>query len=535
MSKLVNITKGILCFSLVLCFFSCAQNKTKIDPTDDKIGLDDGIMDRKVGLTNDEFYKTMVKPRKKNAEATAETKSTEAPIPKISKLIAIPPLPRIGGDKTISFSVTEQVPLKDVLIELGRIAKIDVDLDPLISGGIILNARNRPLKEVIDRIATLGQLRYSYENGVLHFERDVPYIKNYFVDYLFDGQLWIDVEANITSLLSSAVSIDSADDAASLAYISSNKSAGIISVFATDKQHDLIKQYLADVEKTASAQVLIEAKVVEVTLTDEYSTGIQWTGSSSGGGTTLNTEATGFASDSTSALDYVISPGLFGSSLDVSVGALEKFGTTRTISSPRVHAINNQKATLNFADKLIYFKIDSSSNVTTSSDNSLVNSAITSTKQEEDVGVQLEITPSINLRTNEITMAIKPTLSVKSDEVTDPASPTDDDGNAIDGLENKVPVIQTREIDTIAKVRSGNIIIIGGLMKDTTSNEDIGIPFLSRIPIISWFFKSTSKESSIVETVIFIKATILAPATPPSKYDREFHNKFDSTKRPYLD
>ena len=73
----------------------------------------------------------------------------------------------------------------------------------IISGGIIVNAKNRPLKEVIDRIATLGNLRYSYKNGVLYFESDTAYTKNYFVDYLFDGKLWSDVETNITSILKS--------------------------------------------------------------------------------------------------------------------------------------------------------------------------------------------------------------------------------------------------------------------------------------------------------------------------------------------
>lgn len=521
--------KQFLCLLLVLCFFSCSKDKSKslskLDP-----------FDNKVGLTNSEFQNLLLKDRKQEKDQLKkdEQKPEDVPIPQVSKLIAIPPLPKIGGDKTISFSVTDQVPLKDVLIELGRVAKIDVDLDPMISGGIILNARSRPLKEVIDRIANLGQLRYSYENGVLHFERDTPYMKNYFVDYLIDGQLWSDVETNINAILSASttyVSVDGSGNASSLSFLSSNKSAGIISVFATDKQHEAVAKYLSDVEKSASAQVLIEAKLVEVTLTDEYSTGIDWT--RTGSQNNITTYGSYTASGSAgSAISYVASE-VFNSSLSASVSALEAFGTTRTLSSPRIHAINNQKATLNFSDKLVYFKVDSSASVTTSADNSLVNSAITSTKQEENVGVQLEITPSINVRTSEVVMNITPTLSVKSDEVTDPASPTDDDGNVI--IENNVPVIQTRTLTTIAKIQSGNIIVIGGLMKESTTNEDRGIPFLSRIPILGWLFKSVSKESTIVETVIFIKATILHSGTPVSKYDREFQNKMDSSKRPYFE
>ena len=528
MSKLVNLAKKFLAFSLIFTVVSCANSKfNDIDPIDSTIGL-----------TNSDFRNTVIdqdkskKIKAKKAEQSSEkSKESEAPIPTVSKLISVSSTPKIGGDKTISFSVTEQVPLKDVLIELGRVTKIDIDLDTTISGGIILNAKNRPLKEVIDRIATLGQLRYSYENGVLHFERDSPYLKSYFVDYLIDGQLWADVESNLTAIIAK-----NSDFEASAASFSSNKSAGIISVFATEKQHESVANYLSDVEKSASAQVLIEAKLVEVTLKDTFNSGISY-GAPSIGTTSVAAAYSGASSStisstntSTAAVQYILE----GTNLNVSIKALETFGTTRTISSPRIHAINNQKATLNFSDKLVYFKVDASSTVTTST-SSVTSSSRTSTKQEESVGTQLEITPSINLRTNEITLSVKPTLSVQSTTVADPASPTDSDGNVITDLINYVPVVQTRTIDTIAKIKSGNILVIGGLMKDNTSSSDSGVPFLSRIPILGWLFKSISKDSQVVETVIFIKATIIKSGTPVSKYDRDFQKKFDSTKRPYFD
>lgn len=529
MLKPFKLAKKILTFSLIFTLASCAHSKLDdIDPIDSTIGL-----------TNSDFRDTIIdqdkskKIKAKKAEQSSEkSKESEAPIPTVSKLISIPSTPKIGGDKTISFSVTEQVPLKDVLIELGRVTKIDVDLDPSISGGIILNAKNRPLKEVIDRIATLGQLRYSYENGVLHFERDSPYLKNYFVDYLIDGQLWSDVETNLTAIL--AKNSDSESSAA--ASFSSNKSAGIISVFATEKQQEAVENYLNDVEKSASAQVLIEAKLVEVTLKDTFNSGISY-GAPSVGTTSVAAAYSGSSSTtisstdtSTAAIQYILN----GTDLNVSISALETFGTTRTISSPRIHAINNQKATLNFSDKLVYFKVDASSTVT-SSTSTVTASQRTSTKQEESVGTLLEITPSINLRTNEITLSVKPTLSVQSKTIADPASPVDSDGDVITDLINYVPVVQTRTIDTIAKIKSGNILVIGGLMKDSTSSTDSGVPFLQKIPILGWFFKSISKDSEIIETVIFIKASIIKSSTPASNYDRDFHRKFDSSKRPYFD
>ncbi len=507
MLKIQNILKNILILSLVTMQFSCVRGK--VDPFD----LQNGLSKREI---KDTLMKTPERKSKKQ-----DSQKDEVAIPQVSKLIVTPPPPVIGGSKTLSFSVTDQVPLKDVLIELGRVAQIDVDLDPSISGGVIINAKNRPFKEVIDRIATLGGLRYSYQNGVLHFERDTPHMKNYFVDYLIDGQLWSDVETNVTAILSnsSASAVAPEGESASVSSsISSNKSAGILSVFATDKEHAMIESYLADVEQAASAQVLIEAKVVEVGLNESYKTGIDWTVL---GKQNSITARNGFAAGS--GITYIATE-LFNSDLAASVNALEIFGSTRTISSPRVHAINNQKASLNFGDKLVYFKIDSNQSTVTAT-TSTTTSNITTTKQEEEIGVQLDITPSINFRTGQIVMNIKPSLSVQNGEAVDPASAV-----------NKVPIINKRVVDTIAKIKSGQVMVIGGLMKDTTKNTDSGVPLLSKLPLLGWLFKSVSKETTVTETVIFIKATIVkSGAGGVDKIDRDFQQKFDTNRRRFFD
>lgn len=485
--------------------FSCYQGK--LDP-----------FDTQNGLSRQEIKDSLVK-KPKGLQKNNSKNSEEAPIPSISKLIMAPPPPVIGGDKTLSFSVTEQVPLKDVLIELGRVAKIDIDLDPSISGGIIINAKNRPFKEVIDRIATLGNLRYSYQNSVLYFERDTPYMKNYFVDYLIDGQLWSDVETNIGAILSSSTASSEEFSTGATSSISTNKSAGILTAFATEKEHEKIENYLSDVEQAASAQVLIEAKIVEVALSDTYKTGIDW--SRIGGNNTINA-LNGYTA--AGGITYVAT-GIFRSDITASVSALSTFGTTRTISSPRIHAMNNQKASLNFGDKLVYFKIDSNQSTITAT-TSTTTSNITTTKQEEDVGVQLEITPSINVRTGEIRMSIKPQLSVSSTSVQDPAVT----------VSSLVPVVNTRVIETMAKVQSGNVLVIGGVMKDVTENADSGIPFLQNIPILGWFFKSVEKETTLTETIIFIKATIIKPNSAlVDKTDRDLQQKFDTNRRRFFE
>jgi type II secretory pathway component GspD/PulD (secretin) len=100
-------------------------------------------------------------------------------------------------------------------------------------------------------------------------------------------------------------------------------------------------------------------------------------------------------------------------------------------------------------------------------------------------------------------------------------------------LGNTIPIIKTRELNTIAKVKSGSVLVIGGLMTEASINNDRGIPFLGRIPVLGWLFKLSSKKSDIVETVIFVKATIINNGAPPSKYDREFYDKFTTDKKQF--
>ncbi len=485
------------------------------------------------------------KSEKSKEENSANKIKTTDVIPSISKLVMAPPPPQIGGDKIISFSVTDQIPLKDVLIELGRVAQIDVDLDSSISGGIVLNAKNRPLKEVIDRIASLGKLTYSYKNGVLYFEKDTPYYKNYFVDFLSGSKLWSDVESNISAILSdgnqnsanggrgATQNIDPNNQAApvndssnNISRQNSNKSAGIISVYATKSQHNKVEKYLEDVYRSSSAQVLIEAKVIEVTLSKEFDTGINWNWVNDGK-SAKNAGTFGSSSGSVASFSATVPKvkllGL-GGDLSANIQLLEQFGKTRSVSSPRISALNNQKALLDFSQKYVYFTVSATAAQSVSSTISsanVINSTVTATKNEVDLGTKLEITPSINIQTKEVTLEVKPKISIKSGEALDPSvNPTTGAS-----LNNKVPIINTREISTVAKVQNGGILVIGGLISESSEDKGTGLPFLMRLPVFKYLFGFFTSYSQKIETVIFIKATVVENGYALSKNDKSFYNR----------
>lgn len=509
---LSKANKYIILTSLMI-ILSCSQNR--LDPLIDNTGMTEG-----------DIKAATIKSKKQQAEEKSKLINNDIPIPKISKSIMVPPAPKIGGEKIISFYVTDQVPLRDVLIELGRIAEVDVDVDPKISGGVIINAKNRPFKEIIDRIATQGNIRYSYRNKVLYFETDKPYLKNYFVDYLDGSPLWDEVQTNIENIFASEKSDSSLTTSTSTA--TPNKVAGMITVYATDRQHSAINKYLADVAKQSSMQVLIEAKVVEVSLSEKFRSGIDWTQDLiKFNSPDPDPNFTPLVTTSNPALK------IFGGDINIAVDAMSKFGSTNAISSPRIHAMNNQKASLNFAKKLVYFKVEaqqSAQGTTTGSAASTVATTVTSTKQEENEGVQIEITPSINSKTGEISMNISPKITQKTDDVKDPATANTKDFS----YQNIVPIITTRELSTSVKIASGNVIVLGGLMSSNATGSEGGIPFLRKIPVLGWLFKSLEKSSEVKETVIFIKATIINSGSKPDKIDRDLQEKFDVNRRNFF-
>lgn len=478
-----------------------------------------------------------------------------------SKLLAEPPPPPIGNGELISFSITEDVSLKDVFIELGRLAEIDIQIDPKISGGIILKITEKPINIVIDKICELANLRYEYKDGILKVERDLPYAVNYSVDILVDHELWSSIESSIQYILdvypvrvkqqqtaSSDVdlnggAVESAEDLVEQK-ISINKEAGVISVYANSKAHRAIDNYIREAKKNYAAQVIIEAKVVQVALNDNYQAGINWSltsndyvapstdnssssgsgSSGSGSGNTTDTKGSGYnylgiASSAGSAVgltNLLFTKKIHSKNLNVVIDAMQEFGDTKTISSPRISTLNNQTANLNFTNTLVYFSVERDEEEDSDGRKEYT---YTSTKQEEEVGVKLEITPTINLDKQEVTLKVKPELSSPGDYIKDPVN----EGN-------EVPQINKRTLETSLKIRSGDVMVIGGLMEETNNNSETGVPFLMNIPILGNLFRHTSKKKQLTETVIFIKATIVNTGDFMDSKDRKIYNDFDKRK-----
>lgn len=554
--------------------------------------------------------------------------ATEPPIPDLQEILASPQPPKIGNTQLVSVAVTDDVPLKDVFIELARLADIDIEVDAGISGGISFRAKDRPFNEVIERIADLANLRYTMKNNVLRVERDSPYIEIYTLDFLnmertstsniaintsvlstsgtasgggggeslnsgssstistkTDGDFWKQFEESVKQILSyqpprrvssttvavqpsvpqlppgvssddSPLPPDMAGGAPAVAprtmavettiatteqpFYILNKQASTLTISATNRQHDIIKEFIRRIRANAFSQVLIEAKIVEVTLDDEFQSGINW---SRLGGSKIRAIAN-LAQPSETSLDNVttvtLSPQSIGPNIDLSaaVTLVQRFGTTRTLSSPRLHAINNQEAVLTFAQNQVYYELDVDQNETSTSGGTSNTVTVNSTAHTIPIGIILAMQPSINLETNEVTLNIRPTLSRIASFVSDPAVAfilaqlASTPGVDLSAITNRVPIVEVRELDSILKLKSGQVMVIGGLMQNIGTHTDEGVPGASSIPWFGNLFKGVGKRQQISELVIFIRATIVDSGGNADTADKGVYEKFTKDPRP---
>lgn len=507
----------------------------------------------------------------------------------------------------VSVSVNDTVPLRDLLFDLANQTNYDLELDPNIEGSIIFTARSRPLDEVIERISDIAGLRYRFKNDVLRVERDTPYNKTYKIDYLSyirtnegavrtdiavvsgdgadtgssfeatsssEADFWGELNTNLSQILgvrrsnvasaqTPSLSSESDDDGEAVLSVGSvsgagsssdgqsgdaavfavNRQAGLVSVFATERQHNEVGEYLSELRRASTAQVLIEAKILEVTLNDEFSTGVDWnyvsslTGESYSIGmfsdqaqsyfnSTMNAApAAGTVIADTS--NFVV--GATGMDLNAVVQAVSGFGSVRALASPRLTVLNNQSAVLNVATNEVFFELDI--NVTTTDTQ-------TSTDVESEIrnvpeGVLVNVQPSINLDTGTIAMAVRPTITQITSRVADPAVAFVAANNNVTGIESLVPVLNVQEIDSVIQVNSGQPVIMGGLLQDKSATTEQGLPVVSEVPVLGNLFKKHYDLTAKTELVIFLKATILEnPGDSVHATDRDLYRKFSGDRRP---
>ncbi len=283
-----------------------------------------------------------------------------------------------------------------------------------------------------------------------------------------------------------------------------NSEAGVVVVRATSRQHEKVQEYLDLVMSTAKRQVMIEATIAEVTLSDGYQQGINWQSlrnlrkgpPTAGFSEIQNPSGPTLTSGGTPFLLNYVAPGL---GISATISLLESFGNVKVISSPRISVLNNQTALLKVVNNIVYFTIKSD---TTNSTTGPSQTTVTTTPQSVAVGLVMSVTPQIS-DTDVILLNVRPTISSVIDFINDP------NPSIPSGISNRVPEIQTREMESVLRLTNGEIAVMGGLMKDELNQATDAVPGLSKLPVLGNIFTQRNDKRTKTELVIFLRPTVI--------------------------
>ena len=321
-----------------------------------------------------------------------------------------------------------------------------------------------------------------------------------------------------------------------------NRDSGLVIVRAMPAELKLVDDFFEQLQESLQRQVILEAKILEVTLNEGFQSGINWgairtgsndyflgqvggqnalnTGSSSASGSPLTIDPQGelpfdgFVSDAIGgALAFAFSGARFNAVIEL----LETQGDVQVLSSPRVSTINNQKAIIKVGTDEFF--------VTSVSSNTTQGAATTTAREIEFTpffsGIALDVTPQIDPN-GAVTLHIHPTVS----EVVDQTKTV-----TVQGQTEQFPLALStvREADSIVRAKNGQIIVIGGLMEDQRRDEELRTPLLGRVPVLGNLFKQKRQSARKSELVILLKPTVVdgddvwqdavdrAPQWPPQR------------------
>jgi MSHA biogenesis protein MshL len=330
------------------------------------------------------------------------------------------------------------------------------------------------------------------------------------VDTKYKVNFWQELELSLHELLPK-------DNAHSVVV---NAQSGVVAVRGMPNELNDVAKFLAKIQSTASREVIIEAKIIEVDLNNDYQAGVNWSGLLKNGSQSY---FAGQSSPSTFSGDLLapsgptvnVSPGnpinglvsntlggAFTLALDAKdfnayVNLLQVQGNTRVLSSPRVSTLNNQKAVIKSGSDQ-FFVTNVTSNTVTSTASSNTNSVELTPFFS---GVALDVTPQID-DDGAVILHIHPTVS----QVT-----AQNLSVTVQGTTDTLPLAlsQIRESDSVVRAHSGQVIVIGGLMTTQSVRTDYQTPFLGSIPVLGNLFKSKQTTNTKTELVILLKPIVV--------------------------
>lgn len=451
--------------------------------------------------------------------ATPETGEKKAPLiaspqpppPAKEKLeeLTVSPIEEAVREPETLFTISfRNADIHEILTVLSRESKLNIIVDPDVRGEVTVDLKEVTLAKALDCLLSPLGMQYKREANLIRVSPIKMQTRWFTLNYVTtkraarstvsgtsgaragkEGETvgsgsFIKVETSDTADLWKEIEEGLKSIASEKGRLVINKVSG--SILVTDFPQNLatIAEFLETIEGSAQRQVMIQARIIEVTLSDQYQMGIDWSAiakSSSlrGTFTQLLSPATG-----------IFQIGISDSDLSFLLDAMSKQGKMDILSSPKVSTLNNQPAVIKVAREDVYWEREFAYAETPSGQ-----ALGFSRPRWITVGILLKVTPQIG-SDGLITMDIHPSVTEKVGESESPEG-------------DVAPILDVRETNTVAKVRDGQTVIIAGLLQKSEKAEVTSVPLLGKIPLIGALFRKTVEEKKKTELVIMFTPTIL--------------------------
>jgi len=280
-----------------------------------------------------------------------------------------------------------------------------------------------------------------------------------------------------------------------------NSMSGVLTVRAASEDHAKVAEFLSLIQRNLQRQVILEAKILEVNLSDGFQAGINWSQLGSFGNADITLGLQGDALAGAQGIGGVFSAIVQNGDFTGVLQLLETQGDVRVLSSPRVSTLNNQKAVIKVGTDEFFVTDVSTTTTTLAGGTTAPDLDITLTPFFS--GISLDVTPQID-ENDQVTLHVRPTVSRVQDQ-----NKTIQLGSDDNVFNLPLALSTTRQSDSIVRARSGQVVVIGGLMENRNTNTDANVPWASKLPVVGALFQQQRKALQQTELVILLRPQVI--------------------------
>jgi len=500
---------------------------------------------------------SMTSSAKSLKQSGVPSKISKALIPRLR--FNLPSSVRSPIEQKFNVSVNK-IKASDMYMNLVKETPISVVIDPSVKGKVTLSLKKVTLDDVFNYMQDVYGYHYEKRGMQYYVYGNILRSKIFHVDYISmirEGVSNSDISSGglDSSSGNSGVKIQSKNSVRFWENLSEsltlligtgdgkkvvvNRHSGYIIVHAWPNEIRVVEDFLSGIQSSITRQVVLETKLLEIELKDGFEMGVNWGSLLGGSSNSFSASQTGGGGGLIgSGVDVINNPmgsigasafgGVFGVALQTSkfsafVEAISTQGDVHVLSSPRIAAINNQKAVIKVGGEEFFVTGITQGTESQQADGTTTDSAVSVEIESFFSGIALDVTPQIDSDGN-IILHLHPTVSDVSQK---------NKSFIVGGKGFDLPLAASsvRETDTVVRAKSGQIIVVGGLMKESTIDEESSVPFLGDLPFIGYLFKHKKIVRVKKELVVLMKPTLVNTNGQWSKQTNKNAKRFAGMER----